>query len=97
MALLLVAAGCKFSATGDLAKPTVDPLADQSFLNQQPCASPCWYGLEPDKSSAKEVYTTLSTLPFVDPTTIEEWGYIWLDDNRAKQVGFSCLHQKDRE
>jgi hypothetical protein len=97
MALLIMAAGCRSSPTGDLAKPTADPLADQSFLTQQPCAAPCWHGLEPDKSSANEVYTTLNKLPFVDPATIVEWDYIWLDDNTAKQVGFSCLHPKDKE
>lgn len=91
MLLGLATASCNSTATSD------DPLADQSFLTQQPCAAPCWYGLEPDKSSASEVYATLNRLPFVDPTTIVEWGYIWLDDDKATQVGFSCLHPKDKE
>jgi hypothetical protein len=97
MALLIMTAGCKSSATGDLAKPTIDPLADQSFLNQQPCASPCWYGLEPDKSSAKEVHDVMKKLPFLDPDAIEEWPTSWLDDYNAKAVSASCVHPKEGE
>jgi hypothetical protein len=83
-------ASCSNHTTSD------DPLADQSFLTQQPCTAPCWHGLEPDKSSVDEVYATLNKLPFVDPATIAEWGYIWLDDDKAKQIGFRCLHPKDK-
>jgi hypothetical protein len=74
-----------------------DPLADHSFLTQQPCAVPCWYGLEPDKSSESEVYAALNKLPFVDPATIVEFGTTWLDGDEAKQIGFGCLHPKDPE
>jgi hypothetical protein len=49
-----------------------DPLADSSFLTQQPCAAPCWYGLEPDKSTADDVIAALRKLPFVDSGTIWE-------------------------
>ena len=84
-------------AVASCATPAADdPLADHSFLTQQPCASPCWYGLEPDKSSADEVYATLKTLPFVDPATAEAT-YIWADDENAKNVGFGCLHPKDEK
>ncbi len=88
--LVITVAGCN-TPTAD------DPLADHSFLTQQPCASPCWYGLELDKSSADEVYATLKTLPFVDPTTIGEAPTTWLGDVNAKEVGFDCLHPKTRE
>jgi hypothetical protein len=97
--LLLVAvlAGCGTGGWGVTPTPTLDPsLIDSSILTGLPCAAPCWYGLEPDKSSASAVYATLNRLPFVDPTTIVEWGYIWLDDDKATQVGFSCLHPKDK-
>ncbi len=90
MALLLVLLPIVVASCSTLA--TDDPLADHSFLTQQPCASPCWYELEPNKSSFDEVYATLSNLPFVDPTTIAEREYIWLNDDKATQVGFSCLH-----
>lgn len=43
---------------------------DRSFLTHQPCAPPCWYGLEPDKSSEADVIKTLKTLPFVQPDAI---------------------------
>ena len=47
-------------------------LMAQSFLNDQPCAAPCWYGLVPGKSSKEEVYRVLAKLPFVDQSTIRE-------------------------
>lgn len=91
--LVIIVAGCNIK---DTVKDTVvDPLADRSFLTQQPCTSPCWYGLEPGKSSIDDVYATLNKLPFVDPASISESGYIWLGDNTAKEIDFSCLHPKN--
>ena len=84
----LVSTGCRGNASSD------DPLADHSFLTQQPCASPCWYGLVPDKSRADEAYATLKTLPFLDPTT-KEWGVSWPGDDNASEIGFNCLHPKE--
>ena len=73
-----------------------DPLADHSFITQQPCAAPCWYGLELDKSSKDDVYTTLQRLPFIDQNTIKEWNTGWLNDETAVEVHFSCLHPNVR-
>ena len=84
-------------ASCQAAPSTDDALADHSFLTQQPCASPCWYGLEPDKSTSSEVYSALGKLPFIDSTSITTWGYIWLNDDSAQQIGFSCSHPKDEE
>jgi hypothetical protein len=86
--LAIVAVGCNSVAADD-------PMADHSFVNQQPCASPCRYGLEPDKSSASDVNLTLLKLQFVDPTTISEGGFSWLGDDSARQVSFGCLHPKN--
>lgn len=73
-----------------------DPLADRSFLTQQPCAAPCWYGLEPDKSTLDDVMATLRKLPSVDSSSIWEGTVYWGGDEGAKQIGFSCLHPKDQ-
>jgi hypothetical protein len=71
-----------------------DSLADRSFITSQPCAAPCWYGLEPDKSDREEVYATLHQLPFVDPASISEWATTWQNDEQAIGVGWSCLPKK---
>jgi hypothetical protein len=71
-----------------------DPLTDRSFITSQPCAAPCWYGLEPDKSTREEVYATLHQLPFVDPASITEWATTWQNDEQAIGVGWSCLPKK---
>ena len=88
---VLVTVSCSSHPVAD------DPLADHSFLTQQPCAVPCWYGLEPDQSSESEVYATLNKLPFVDPATIAESTTTWLDDYEAKNITFGCLHPQDPE
>ncbi len=67
---------------------------DRSFLTQQPCASPCWYGLEPDKSSTSDVHATLATLPFVDQSRIAEGRRTWLKDDNAKEIDFDCVNPK---
>jgi len=91
LAALVVAmtVGCDRKPVAD------DPLADHSFLTQQPCAALCWYNLEPNKSSENEVYDTLKRLPFVDPATITESGAIWIGDDNAKEIGFGCSHPKE--
>jgi hypothetical protein len=72
-----------------------DPLIDRSFVTSQPCAAPCWYGLEVDKSSREDAYATLRKLLFVDQTSINEYITIWQNDEQAVNVGWSCLHPKN--
>jgi hypothetical protein len=60
--VLLTLAGC--STNSDL--PVVNPnLIDRSFLTDQPCQSPCWYGLQPGVSTEDEVFATVRNLTFV--------------------------------
>ena len=73
-----------------------DPDADRSFITDHPCAAPCWYGLEPDKSSQAEVLATLQSLPFVDKTTIRESRANWGGDENAKTFHFDCIHPKEK-
>jgi hypothetical protein len=47
-------------------------IATQSFLSDEPCAAPCWYGLVPGESSKADVLRVLAELPFVDMSTISE-------------------------
>lgn len=50
-----------------------DSRMDLSFLTNQPCKAPCWYGLELGKSSIEEIRTTLTSLPFIKPGSIREY------------------------
>jgi hypothetical protein len=53
--------------------PIIDhrhPLIDKSFISGEPCAPPCWYGLNPGQSSFEEVNQVLSELEFVSPSSI---------------------------
>jgi len=51
--------------------PTVEvSLTDRSLLTDEPCASPCWYGLELGVSSREEALAIAGSLPFVDSTEV---------------------------
>ncbi len=60
-ATLILASGC----FGE--QPT-----DRSFLTQEPCAAPCWHGLQPDEATNVEaVVSLLRQLPFVKPDSVQ--------------------------
>lgn len=50
-------------------------LMDRSLLTGEPCPAPCWYGLEPGKTTKEEALERVKTLSFVDPTHISETDY----------------------
>lgn len=85
---LLLAVGCAPNAD--------DPLVDHSFLTGEPCAPPCWYRLELDKSSEEEVHTTLEGLAFIDQDSIRETKFAWLGDPNAKEIHYGCSHPRDK-
>jgi hypothetical protein len=45
-------------------------LIDRSWLTDEPCRAPCWYGLEPEKSTKGEAIFTVKELPFVNPESM---------------------------
>jgi hypothetical protein len=74
-------------------QPTpIDPrLVDRSFLTGQPCAAPCWYGIEPDKSPEEEALSKLNELPFVDSQSIREYKNVNTGDySGASEIYFGC-------
>ncbi len=79
-ALIVLPAGCSI-----IQKPSE---VDRSFLTQQPCASPCWYTLEPGKSSTDEVRTLLRELPFVNQARLRESRSSWLNGTDALIVSW---------
>lgn len=72
-----------------------DPKADQSFTTDEPCAAPCWYGLEPDQSTKADVVAVLKQLEFVDSTSIQEYGTSWFGDDSALSINFGCVHPQN--
>ncbi len=70
----------------------VDPKVDRSFITDDPCAAPCWYGLKLDESTTSDVLTTLATLEFVNPNFVRQFETSWTGRDKAQAVGFGCLH-----
>lgn len=73
---------------------TDEALVDRSFITQEPCASPCWYGLELEQSSKDDVYAVLKELSFVDNNNIREVGAAWRDYENATTITSACLHPR---
>ena len=67
---------------------------DKSFLEKEPCAAPCWYGLELEKSTEEDVYAVLTQLPFVKQDSIVQKGMGWWDDDSAISISYQCLSRK---
>jgi hypothetical protein len=88
---------CLLVVTGCASTRIDDPLADHSFLTNQPCAAPCWYGIKLGDTSKDSVRTTLKKLPFVDSASIQETQQIWLNDPNAIEIDYNCLHPLDKE
>ena len=66
------------------------------FVTGNPCSAPCWYGLQLNKSTEADVYSTLKKLDFVDQTSIGEWSVTWLNDADAKEIFYSCLYPNEK-
>ena len=71
-----------------------DPKADQSFLTDEPCAAPCWHGLELGTSTKAQALSLLPTLAFVNAGSIADRATTWQGDNSARQVTFGCVHPR---
>jgi len=65
------------------------PLVDKSFITNQPCAAPCWYGLIINKSSYEDVEKLLEGLPFVEQKSVR----ISYDTDGATNIHFNCPYE----
>jgi hypothetical protein len=75
--------------------PTQEPrLVDKSFVTGQPCAAPCWYGLELDRSTESDVITKLKELPFVDPGAIRISDVVIFNFSNATEIDYGCADPK---
>lgn len=73
-----------------------DSLIDRSFLTQQPCAPPCWYGLQIEESTESDVVATLKTLPFIDQETISRYGPTEQDDENDLRISYDCRYAREK-
>jgi hypothetical protein len=89
-ALLFILSGCAGLA-GIMGTPT--PI-DRSFLTDEPCAAPCWYGLTPGKSKTADVQRVLAELPFVDQAAITQYGSGVTGG--SIEISFQCRKDKER-
>ena len=63
---------------------------DKSFITGEPCAPPCWYGLEINKSTKEDVIAQLDQLPFVDKGRgYHESSTVW-NDAPVQIISFYC-------
>lgn len=72
-----------------------ESLVDRSFVTQQPCPPPCWYGLQIDKSTEGELLSTLKTLPFIDQASIVKYNTVWQNDENALGISYGCLSVRE--
>ena len=93
IALLALLGAChpEGSQATPTTRPTVDPShIDRSLLTTDQCSPPCWYGLEPGKSTELDVETALRGLEFVDADSIRHDKTSWVDGRIAKLIVFDC-------
>jgi hypothetical protein len=74
----------------------VDAKADLSFVTDEPCAAPCWYGLTLNESTKADLQATLKSLEFVDPNDIRDSLANWAGYFQAQWVWWGCLHPAKR-
>jgi hypothetical protein len=92
-AVFLALGACQTQEDGDSLELTltIDPsLIDQSLLTGTPCSPPCWYGLQPGKSTEAQARSRLKDISFVDPASIVTSESSWVDGRVASFVTFGC-------
>jgi len=96
--LLLLLAGCGAFVPTPQPTPTLVPEEqDQSWLTDQPCQAPCWYGLEPGVSTMQQVVDTVSELSFIRledvyKSEIDVWSYYVNSSIPGSGLGYGCAN-----
>ena len=55
---------------------------DRSFITDNPCAAPCWYGLKLESSGLEEYRQKLTELPFVEQGSVGQQYFCQFDPGR---------------
>ena len=90
---LVLLASCQAtppSKTPEATVPLLPTLVDQSLLTGAPCSPPCWYGLEPGRSTQDDAARAIETIAFVDPATVAMHEGSWVDGQPATFMTFDC-------
>jgi hypothetical protein len=96
--VLMALTGCASWGWGATPPPTLDPsLIDSSILTGIPCAAPCWYGLEVDRSTKADILATARTLSFVDSKEFPEELSSYFDPSKQAEVGASLIRLNCRQ
>jgi hypothetical protein len=75
--------------------PTLSPeLMDRSWLTDQPCRGPCWYGLTLGASQMSDAREIVRQLSFVDINTIEETDSTYFDPIKESFIGANVINYK---
>jgi hypothetical protein len=86
--VILLLAACVPGLRGGTPTPTVNlSLVDMSMITDQPCAAPCWYGLEPGRSTREQVLVTAKSLVFIDPGEMQEQPYYYKGQSQSWVTG----------
>ncbi len=67
----LLSAGVVLGGCSGIEGALAPELMDKSPFTGDPCAAPCWHGLEIAKSTESEVVSTLKSLGFIDQETLK--------------------------
>jgi len=75
---------------------------DNSLFTGVPCGAPCWFGLEPGRSTEEDIIAVLGELSFLNPDTIDEtlvgyWDPVQKKNVRAKLISASCMQPENRQ
>jgi hypothetical protein len=69
--IILVVSSCTNTSSGK--KTVIEPtFTEDSWLTDKPCKAPCWYGMEPGKTSKEEAMLTTKELSFIDPEGVTD-------------------------
>jgi hypothetical protein len=66
---ILVLTGCAHATP--LPRAAIADQIDRSLFTGNPCAAPCWHGLEVGRSSESEVMSTVQKLNYIDQDTVQ--------------------------
>jgi hypothetical protein len=94
--LELIGVAALLVACASAVTPTAEGPIDRSFTTSQPCAAPCWYGLELNKSTDSEVLAQLRLLPFVNQATIRRSDHVAIGSFQdASEIDYDCVVPSD--
>jgi hypothetical protein len=94
--VLLLAAACHVPSSGSLPlrqepTATLNPAyVDRSLITGDPCAAPCWMGIQPGLATPEEAERLIASLPYVSNESADTVDSDWIDGGLATFVVHHC-------